>query len=495
MCVLSAKNICKDFYGVNVLENVNFELKSGEIHALVGENGAGKSTLIKIISGVYKKTSGKIEINGKEVLFQDPNEALKAGITVIHQELSLIPQLSVGENVFLNQEPMKGSIIIDWDKIRTESRKVLESIGSHLNVDLPSSSLSVAEKQMVMIAKVLVQKSKILIMDEPSSSLTKKEIDYLFKLLRNLKETGLSIIYISHKLSEIFEITDRITVIRNGKNVACLDINKTNPQAISNLMLGTTIMGEQYTKRESYHGKKKDEILRLEKVSDGKVVKDVSFKLNKGEILGITGLLGSGKTEVAKIIYGISPLTSGKIYYRGENIKINSPDQAINFGIAYLPENRREEGLIPQMSVRENATLSSLNLISTYFGKINQKQEKEIVKKNVKKFNIITQSIEQIIHNLSGGNQQKVVLSRCVNIKPEILILDEPTKGVDVGAKFEIYKLIQSLANEGSAIIFISMEVKEVIGVCDRVCILKDGFSVGDFSEEEKNKENILSFI
>lgn len=492
MYVLSAKNICKDFGSVNVLENVNFELKSGEIHGLVGENGAGKSTLIKIISGVYKKTSGKIEIDGKEVLFQDPNEALEAGIAVIYQELSLIPQLSIGENIFLNQEPMKGSII-DWNKIRTESRKVLESIGAHLNVELSSSSLSVAEKQMVMIAKALVQKSKIFIMDEPSSSLAKKEIDYLFKLLRDLKETGLSIIYISHKLSEIFEISDRITVIRNGKNVACLDINKTNPQAISNLMLGT-IMGEQYTKREPYHGKK-DEILRLEKVSDGKVVKDVSFKLNKGEILGIIGLLGSGKTEVAKIIYGIVPLTSGKIYYRGENIKINSPDQAINFGIAYLPENRREEGLIPQMSVRENATLSSLKLISKYFGKINQKQEKEIVKENVKKFNIITQSIEQIIHDLSGGNQQKVVLSRCVNIKPEILILDEPTNGVDVGAKVEIYRFIRNLANEGSAIILISMEAKEVISVCDRVCILKDGFSVGDFNEKEKFKENVLSFI
>lgn len=492
MCVLSAKNICKDFYGVNVLENVNFELKSGEIHGFVGENGAGKSTLIKIISGVYKKTSGKIEINGEEVLFQNPNEALEAGIAVIHQELSLIPQLSIGENIFLNQEPMKG-IIIDWKKIKTKSRKALEFVGAHLNVELPSSSLSVAEKQMVMIARALVQKSKILIMDEPSSSLTKKEVNYLFKSLRDLKETGLSIIYISHKLSEIFEIADRITIIRNGKNVDCLNINETNPQAISNLMLGKTI-GEQYPKREPCHGKK-DEILKLEKVSDGKVVKDISFKLNKGEILGITGLLGSGKTEVAKIIYGILPLTSGKIYYKGENVKINTPDQAINFGIAYLPENRREEGLISQMSVRENATLSSLKLILKYFGKINQKREKEIVMENIKKFNIKTKSIEQKVHDLSGGNQQKVVLSRCVNIKPGILILDEPTKGIDVGAKFEIYRLIKNLANEGSAIIFISMDVKEVIGVCDRVCILKEGFSIDDFSMEEKLKEDILSFI
>jgi len=499
MYVLSAKNICKDFYGVNVLENVNFELKSGEIHALVGENGAGKSTLIKIISGVYKKTSGKIEINGEEVLFQDPNEALEAGITVIHQELSLVPQLSIGENIFLNQEPMKGSIvgsIVDWNKIKTKSIKMLESVGAplNINVELPSSSLSIAEKQMVMFARALVQNSKILIMDEPSSSLTKKEVNYLFKLMRGLKEKGLSIIYISHKLSEIFEIADRITVIRNGKNVACLNINDTNLQAISSLMLGRTAE-EQYPKREPYQGKK-DEILKLEKVSDGKVVKDISFKLNKGEILGITGLLGSGKTEVAKIIYGLLPLTSGKIYYKGENIKINSPEQAINFGIAFLPENRREEGLIPQMNVRENAILSSLKLISKYFfGIINQKREKEIVIENIKKFNIKTKSTEQKVHDLSGGNQQKVVLSRCVNTKPGILILDEPTKGVDVGAKFEIYKLIQSLANEGSAIIFISMEVKEVIGVCDRVCILKEGFSVEDFSMEEKLKENVLLFI
>ena len=347
---------------------------------------------------------------------------------------------------------------------------------------------------MVMFARALVQNSKILIMDEPSSSLTKKEVNYLFKLMRGLKEKGLSIIYISHKLSEIFEIADRITVIRNGKNVACLNINDTNLQAISSLMLGRTAE-EQYPKREPYQGKK-DEILKLEKVSDGKVVKDISFKLNKGEILGITGLLGSGKTEVAKIIYGLLPLTSGKIYYKGENIKINSPEQAINFGIAFLPENRREEGLIPQMNVRENAILSSLKLISKYFfGIINQKREKEIVIENIKKFNIKTKSTEQKVHDLSGGNQQKVVLSRCVNTKPGILILDEPTKGVDVGAKFEIYKLIQSLANEGSAIIFISMEVKEVIGVCDRVCILKEGFSIEDFSMEEKLKENVLLFI
>ncbi|MCG8570445.1 MAG: sugar ABC transporter ATP-binding protein [Spirochaetes bacterium] len=485
--ILKMENISKSFPGVKALENVQLDLYKGKVIALLGENGAGKSTLMKILSGVYKKDSGTITYKEKKLELHNPKDAQEKGISIIHQELNLIHYLSVAENIFLGREFCKkytGNI--DWTKLYTEAKKYLDLLDMDINPKKLVNQLSISEQQMIEIAKALSFESEVIIMDEPTAAITKQETETLFKIIEKLKESNKAIIYISHKLDEVFRISDFITVLRDGKYIGTVKTDQTSQTELLQMMVGRKIE-DIYIRNIVNKG---DEILRVENLTKKGLLNNINFQLNRGEVLGISGLMGAGRTEMAKTIFGSIKKDGGAIYIHGQKTIINSPIDAVKAGIAYASEDRKSEGLFLGLSVKFNITISSLKKILKR-GMISNKSEKSEVDKYIQQFNIKTPSAVQKIKNLSGGNQQKVVISKWLLSNPQVLILDEPTRGIDVGAKIEIYQLMNDLKEQGVAIIFISSEMPELLGVSDRILVMHNGSITGEFTHGEATQEKL----
>ncbi|MCR8744894.1 ribose ABC transporter ATP-binding protein RbsA [Romboutsia lituseburensis] len=483
--ILKMTNIVKEFPGVKALDGVNIELYEGTVMALMGENGAGKSTLMKILSGVYKKDGGKIFYKGIEEDITGPKDATEKGIAIIHQELNLLPDLSIGENIFLGREPKQG-FRIDFTKLHEESDKLLKKLNVNTSSKELVKSLSIGQQQMIEIAKALSLDAKIIIMDEPTDALTDKETESLFKVINELKEEGKSIVYISHRLKEIFEICDSITVLRDGKYVGKEKIENLDEDKMIEMMVGRKLT-DQFPRLDVKMG---ENILKVENLNN-EYVKDINFEVKAGEILGISGLMGSGRTELAKTIYGHIRKTSGSIIVKGKKVEAKSCKDGLKHRIAYVSEDRKGDGLILDLSVKENMTISSLDRISSLF-KINKKQEDERVKSYIERIRIKTPSQDQLIRNLSGGNQQKIAIAKALMTHPDVLILDEPTRGVDVGAKKEIYDLINEFKSQGKAVIMISSEMPEILGLSDRILVLSHGMITGEFDIKDATQEAIL---
>jgi ribose transport system ATP-binding protein len=485
--VLEMRHISKRFPGVVALDDVDFELRRGEVHVLLGENGAGKSTLMKILSGAYPKNAGKIILDNTEVEIKNPKHALTLGISTIYQEFNLIPHLSVGENIFLGREPAHLPGVIDQRTIFQAATRALSDLGLALDPRKLVKKLRVAEQQMVEVAKALSLDARILIMDEPTAALTEHEIKELFATIRRLKEKGVSIVYISHRLEELFEIGDRVTVLRDGRSVGTYDVREISKAELIRLMVNRELT-ELFPKEKALVG---PEILRVEGLTTQEGLKDVTFALHKGEVLGIAGLLGAGRTELARAIFGVDKISSGNIYINGTLRKIGSPRSAINSGIGFLTEDRKSQGLVLPLSVERNVCLSSVDKFAKW-GVMDNREEKRAADRYVKELRIRTPSLNQKVIFLSGGNQQKVVLSKWLCSQAEIFIFDEPTRGVDVGAKTEIYQLMNRLTASGVAIIMISSELLEVLGMSDRILVMRGGQITGEFSADEATQERIL---
>jgi ribose transport system ATP-binding protein len=481
------RHIGKTFPGVVALNDVHFDLRPGEVHILLGENGAGKSTLMKILSGAYQKSAGQIMLDGAEVDIKNPKHAQTLGISTIYQEFNLIPHLSVGENIFLGREPARLPGFIDQRAIFQQATHALNALGLALNPRKLVKELRVAEQQMVEVAKALSLDARILIMDEPTAALTEHEIKELFATIRSLKKKNVAIIYISHRMEELFEIGDRVTVLRDGCSVGTYDVPAISKSELIRLMVNRELT-DLFPKEKVPRG---PEVLRVEGLSTETGLKDISFSLHKGEVLGISGLLGAGRTELARAIFGLDKITSGTIYLEGAARKINSPRRAINEGIGFLTEDRKSQGLVLPLSVKENLCLSSVDKFSRW-GVMNPKQEQQAGDRYVKELRIRTPSLNQKVVFLSGGNQQKVVLSKWLCSEAEIFIFDEPTRGVDVGAKTEIYQLMNRLTASGVAIIMISSELLEVLGMSDRILVMRAGRVTGEFTAAEATQERIL---
>jgi len=485
--ILELRDVVKKFAGVTALDNVHLEIKKGEIHALCGENGAGKSTLMKIISGAQKATSGKIIFEGENVEYNSTKDAQALGISMIYQEFNLVPNLTVAENIFLGKLPLNNGIV-DWKKLYKDTQIILENLSLKISPKTKISKLSVAQMQMVEIAKCLSINAKVIIMDEPTAALTNEEIDTLFNIIKDLVEKSISIIYISHRMNEIFSISDSITVFRDGKHVKTLQTEETNYDEIVSLMVGQNIEN-LYPHRDEVNENKTFEVKNL----IGPAVDDVSFSLNKSEILAIYGLIGSGNIELSKIMYGAKKKTSGKVIINGKEIKKITPLNAIREGMGLVPDDRKNEGLVLCRSIRENISLASLDKISR-FGVINRHMEKNTVFNSVEAMKIKISSPAQLVGNLSGGNQQKVVLSKMLRTSPNVLILDEPTRGVDVGAKTEIYQIMDILTKKDKSIILISTDLPEIIGMADRILIMREGKIVKEVMKKDATQELVLAY-
>jgi ribose transport system ATP-binding protein len=485
--ILKMLNIRKIFPGVVALDDVHFELRKGEAHILLGENGAGKSTLMKILSGAYQKSEGRIILEGREVEIQNPKHAQQLGISIIYQEFNLISHLSAGENIFLGREPSLSAGVIHQKKIFEAAQKILDDLGVEIDAHQLVKDLGVAQQQMVEVAKALSLDAKILIMDEPTSALTEHEIKELFLTIRRLKEKGVSIIYISHRLEELFEIGDRVTVLRDGKHIGTHQIADITRDELIRMMVNRELK-EQFPKQKTKLG---EEVLRVEHLKRNGVLKDISFALHRGEVLGISGLLGSGRTELARAIFGVDQIDSGRIYVKGQLQKIKSPRSAINLGIGFLTEDRKTQGLILILSVKENISLPSVERFSK-LGFMKVKEETRAANQYSRELRIKTPGLNQKVMYLSGGNQQKVVLSKWLCCEADIFIFDEPTRGIDVGSKVEIYHLMNRLTSEGVAIIMISSELLEILGMSDRILVMHEGRITGEFTAEEATQEKIL---
>lgn len=486
--LLRLENISKAFPGVKALQNIRFELKKGEVHVLLGENGAGKSTLVKILSGVYKKDSGDIFIEEQKVDIDSPKKAQELGISTIYQELSLCPHLSVAENVFLGREFTKNGILSKKQQEKA-TKDLLKIVGVNIEPQEIVGDLTIAKQQVVEIAKALSMNSRILIMDEPTSALSEKEVSELFRVIKELKKRGVGIIYISHKLEELKQIADRVTVLRDGQYIKTVEYNNTDLDELIKLMVGRKLE-EKYPRVETKIGKK---LLSVKNIRN-KWVKDCSFELFAGEIVGLFGLVGAGRSELARAIFGADPMEAGEIYLNGNKINITSPSDAISNGIVYIPENRKSEGLAVEMNVMENLSLPSLLEFSNRLGVINKKREKEFCANIVEKLAIKTPSLTEEVKNLSGGNQQKIVVGKWLMRNPRILIFDEPTRGIDVLAKIEIYNIINSLKQQGKGIIFISSELPEILGICDRVLVMRGGEITASLLTKNTNQEEIMYY-
>lgn len=485
MDLLQMKNITKLYPGVVALDNVQFDLKKGEVHALVGENGAGKSTLIKILAGSVKSDGGVIFFDGNEYTGYTTHEAIKIGISVIYQEFNLVPVMTVQENIFFGRE-LRNGIFADKAKMIERTREVFSELNVTIDPNEMVKNLSIAHQQLTEIAKAILNDAKVIVMDEPSATLTNKELETLFSLVRKLKEKGTSIIYISHRLEEIFEIADRVTVYRDGQFVDCKDVAKTNRDELIRLMVGRELSGTF----PHAHTVGDEVVLEVRNIFNEKV-KDVSFKLHKGEILGITGLVGAGRSELVRAIFGADH-SLGEVYVKGELTPIKNPLDAIKHGIALLPEDRKTQGLLLGMGVDFN--LSMLVLKELTKNKIISKaQERELVQKYIDQIKVKTPSQTQLIRNLSGGNQQKVVIAKWLASNSDIIIIDEPTRGIDVGAKAEIYILMDELARQGKSIIMISSELPELIGMSDSAIVMHDGEIVGEVLRDELDQERLLA--
>ncbi|WP_042273481.1 ribose ABC transporter ATP-binding protein RbsA [[Clostridium] dakarense] len=484
--ILQMKGIVKEFPGVKALDGVNLEIYEGKIMGLMGENGAGKSTLMKILSGVYKKDGGEIYYKGKLEDIKGTKDAQNKGIAIIHQELNLINDLTIGENIFLGREPRGSFGRINFPKLHEDAGNILKKLNVECSSRQLLGDLSIGQQQMIEIAKALSLNAKIIIMDEPTDALTDKETESLFKVINELKEEGKSIVYISHRLKEIFELCDYITVLRDGKYAGQENVCNINEDKMIEMMVGRKLT-EQFPKVEV----DKSEVILEVKNLKNKYVNDISFNVKGGEIVGISGLMGAKRTELAKTIYGYYKKESGEIYVKGRKIENKSAKDGLKNKIAYVSEDRKGDGLILGLSVRENMSISSLDKVSSKF-RVNKAKELEEVKSYIKKMNIKTPSENQIIKNLSGGNQQKVAIGKALMTKPEVLILDEPTRGVDVGAKKEIYDLINEFKKEGKAVIMISSEMPEILGMSDRILVLSEGNLTGEFDRENVTQEMIL---
>ncbi|MDI3548565.1 MAG: inositol transport system ATP-binding protein [Halanaerobiales bacterium] len=484
---LEMRNITKRFPGVLALDSVNLLVEEGEIHAVVGENGAGKSTLMKILAGAYQKDAGQIFVRGKEVEITNTIDAQKQGIGMIYQEFNLIPHLSVAENIFLGRFPLTKSKKIKFDELNKMAQQYLKELETDISPQSIVGELSVADRQLVEIAKALSLNSSVLVMDEPTSSLSPGETEVLFGIMRKLKESGVSIIFISHHMDEIFSIADRVTVLRDGKYIGSWPISELNEEILVQKMVGRQ-MSDMFPKIEAEIG---ETILEVRNLTVPGYVSDVSFELRAGEILGIGGLVGAGRTELVNAIFGAIPTSEGEIFINGSRVAINHPQEAVENGIALIPEDRGQQGLVLKFSVKENITLPNLKRFVKRI-EINTDQEEALADELVERFSIKTPSLAQLAENLSGGNQQKVVLAKWLGMKPKILILDEPTRGIDVGAKAEIHKLIGKLAAEGIGIIMVSSELPELLGVSDRILVMCRGEKTGEFTREEATSEKIM---
>ena len=485
--ILELSNISKSFSGVEVLHHVSFALRPGEVHALLGENGAGKSTLVKVITGVHQPDTGEIFLDGNQVHFRDTWETRQAGITAIYQELSLFPDLDVAENIFVGDQPTAAGGRIDWRKLYKQAEELLTSLGVHLDLKQKARSLSIAQQQMVEIARAFSLNARILIMDEPTSSLTLSEVADLFRLVRRLREEGKAIIFISHRLEELFEIADRVTVLRDGTYVDTRAMKDVTRDDLIRMMVGRTITN-LFPKQEIKVG---EVVLEVENLSRAGAFRDISFELRKGEILGMAGLVGAGRTNVARAIFGVEPATSGHIRLDGREVAITSPQQAIGLGLAYVPEDRQLHGLIPAMQLTSNISLPMLGEFAQW-GWMNFKSERKATFDAARQMEVRANNIWQRARELSGGNQQKVVLAKWLATKPRILILDEPTRGIDVGTKAAVHALMSKLAAEGMAILMISSELPEVLGMSDRIIVMHEGEMTAHFTRAEATQENII---
>lgn len=482
---IEMNNVSKSFGGVQALKNVTFKVRPGEIMALVGENGAGKSTLMKILAGAYTKDKGEILVDGKVVEVNNPQKGRRLGINIIYQELTIVPDITVAENIFLSNLPAHNGII-QWSKLNQKAEELIQSIGFNINPKTIAGNLSVAHQQIVEICKALSHDARILILDEPTAVLAPSEVKILFKVLKNLKEKEVSIIYISHRLEEVLEIADRVTVLKDGEVTGTGIPKEMGKDNIINLMIGREIT-DMYPKRDAETGK---EIFKIENLKTDKV-ENVSFTVRAGEVFGIAGLVGSGRTEIAKAIFGVDPVQTGIIYLKNQPLKNKSPKEAVSKGIGMVPENRKEEGVILDMTVRENITMTTLKSISQ-LGFIKNRPESSFCQQLVEKLRIKTGSIDVPVNNLSGGNQQKVALAKWFGTNLKLIILDEPTRGIDVGAKVEIYKLINELSRQGLGVIMISSEMTEIIGMCDRAAVMHRGKMAGILEKDDLNEENIM---
>ena len=480
--------IMKSFGTNQVLDNAGFFLRDGEVHALMGENGAGKSTLMKILTGVYTRDGGIVKVNGQEVNYSNPQEAEAAGIVFIYQELNVMFDLTVEENLFMGKEITKGFGICDKKAMRAKAEEVLERMGVSIPVDTVMSDLSVGQQQMIEICKALLVDAKVIIMDEPTAALTQSETAALFEVIENLKKRGVSIVYISHRMEEIFELCDRITVLRDGQYIDTCEIKDITMDDVVKMMIGREI-GERYPSRNHSVGKTVFEVKGLSRKG---AFNDVSFTVGAGEVLGVSGLMGAGRTEIMQAVFGDLPADSGEILIDGQPVKIKNPMDAMKAGIGFITEDRKVEGLMLDKTIRENIALANLGTISGS-GVISKAREKSLISRGIEEFKIRCFGTEHECGNLSGGNQQKVVLAKWIYTEPKILILDEPTRGVDIGAKKEIYNVINDMARKGVAIIMVSSELPEILGMSDRVMVVREGDVRGILNIENASQESIMT--
>ncbi|MEF2645028.1 sugar ABC transporter ATP-binding protein [Gemmiger formicilis] len=484
--ILTLKNITKEFPGVKALDDVTINIERGTIHGLVGENGAGKSTLIKILAGIYQPNKGEIILDGKPCRFNSPIEARRAGISVVHQEIKLAEPLSVAENMFLGNVQLKNGLV-DWKGMRRRAREIVEDLGMDIDINAQVSSLTVAKKQIVEIMHAINNNSRILIMDEPSAVLTDRELEVMFRIVKQLRDEGITIIYISHRLDEIFGLCSNVSVLRDGCHIDTIPVASVDRQGLINMMVGRE-MGQEYPKEVGNVG---GTILEVKNLSRG-ILQDISFEVKSGEVFGISGLVGAGRTELARAILGIDKPESGEVYVRGKKVHYRTFADAIRDGLGLIPEDRKLQGLVQIMSVKRNTTLVNMKRVLRA-GVISSSLEEKLSKEYADKLHVVTPSMETEVQYLSGGNQQKVVIAKWLFQNSEILFLDEPTRGIDVGAKAEIYRLINRMAKEGKTIIMISSEMPELLGMCDRIMVMHEGHKMGELNAAEATQEKIMA--
>lgn len=484
--ILTLKNITKEFPGVKALDDVTINIERGTIHGLVGENGAGKSTLIKVLAGIYQPNKGEIILDGKPCRFNSPIEARRAGISVVHQEIKLAEPLSVAENMFLGNVQLKNGLV-DWKGMRRRAREIVEDLGMDIDINAQVSSLTVAKKQIVEIMHAINNNSRILIMDEPSAVLTDRELEVMFRIVKQLRDEGITIIYISHRLDEIFGLCSNVSVLRDGCHIDTIPVASVDRQGLINMMVGRE-MGQEYPKEVGNVG---GTILEVKNLSRG-ILQDISFEVKSGEVFGISGLVGAGRTELARAILGIDKPESGEVYVRGKKVHYRTFADAIRDGLGLIPEDRKLQGLVQIMSVKRNTTLVNMKRVLRA-GVISSSLEEKLSKEYADKLHVVTPSMETEVQYLSGGNQQKEVIAKWLFQNSEILFLDEPTRGIDVGAKAEIYRLINRMAKEGKTIIMISSEMPELLGMCDRIMVMHEGHKMGELNAAEATQEKIMA--
>ncbi len=497
--LLQMTHIVKQFPGVRAVDDVAFTVMPGEVHGLLGENGAGKSTLLKILSGAHQPDAGSIRLNGTEIQLSNPFEAQRKGIVTIYQEFNLVPQLTIAENVFIGREPTSG-VLLKWGEMARQTRDLTDRLGISLDPMTQVRDLSVAEQQMVEIARALSMQSKLIIMDEPTSALSDKEVDLLFNIIRELKKQGLGIIFVTHRLEEVMEICDRITVLRDGHNAGEADVKDIGIPDIIRMMVGRAVddlyagQHKQHTRQAalSVHG-----ITRRGNAQDAAaiVLNDISFEVYKGEILGLAGLVGAGRTEIARAIFGADPYDSGEVRVEGQSVRIKSPEDAIRHGIGLVPEDRKQQALFLALAIRQNMSIAALGKLLQWGTFVRESQESKLIDEYRQMLNVRMTSPEQLVSNLSGGNQQKVVIARWLALQPRVLIVDEPTRGIDVGAKAEVHALLHQMADQGIAVIMISSELPEILGMSDRIITIREGKLTGEILRADATEEKLMQMM